>query len=135
MNESVGFAAFITNLVGNLMLARKSERGWWIRIIANFLWFAYAWETAGIAMIANSVTFLGINIYALLKWRGERIAMTKINDVGTVGTDTMDGRAARPHMDAVARERRMESDSNHVEHIRSEMARTSRRFERVVVTA
>jgi hypothetical protein len=75
--ECVGVFAFITNVIGNLLLARKSERGWWIRIVSIVAWFIYAQNTASLAMTLNSITFFGINIYGLLKWRAERLAKQK----------------------------------------------------------
>ena len=71
--ESIGIAAFITNVIGNLLLARKSERGWWIRIVSIVLWFVYAQNTSSVAMTLNAVTFFGINVYGLLKWRADRL--------------------------------------------------------------
>lgn len=73
MIELIGIAAFLTNVVGNLLLARKSERGWYIRIVSIVLWFIYAQGTTSLAMTLNSITFFGINVYGLVHWRRERL--------------------------------------------------------------
>lgn len=67
-----GFAAFVLNVWGNLLLARKSERGWWVRIASIILWGAYGIGAASWPNILNAVTFFGINCYGLWKWRTER---------------------------------------------------------------
>lgn len=70
--ECVGIFAFITNVIGNLMLTRKNEHGYSIRIVSIVLWFIYAYNTASLAMTLNSITFFGINVYGLRRWRRER---------------------------------------------------------------
>lgn len=70
----MGLLAFATNVWGNILLTRKSERGWWVRIVSIVLWFIYARNTSSLAMTANSVTFFGINCYGMWKWRKERKA-------------------------------------------------------------
>ena len=67
--EAIGFAAFLTNVLGNWLLAVKSERGWLVRIVSIVLWGVYGWKTASFAMMANAVTFFGINCYGYRKWR------------------------------------------------------------------
>lgn len=74
IEELIGVAAFVTNVIGNLLLAQKNERGWWIRIVSIMLWFVYAQNTSSVAMTLNAVTFFGINVYGLLKWRKERLS-------------------------------------------------------------
>ena len=105
MIEAVGIAAFITNVVGNLLLARKSERGWWVRIVSIVLWFFYARNTASLAMTLNSVTFFGINIYGLIHWRRERRVREKAGDDGPdrgEAPQTDRDRASGPHRSAPA---------------------------------
>jgi hypothetical protein len=72
LGDAIGFAAFLTNVAGNLLLTGKSVHGWWIRIVAIVLWFVYARSTASWPMTANAVTFFGINCYGLWKWNRER---------------------------------------------------------------
>jgi hypothetical protein len=68
-NDVFGFAAFASNVAGNLMLTRKNAGGWHVRIVSILLWGAYGVQTASLPIIANAVTFLGINIYGLWNWR------------------------------------------------------------------
>ncbi len=74
MIEVVGFAAFATNVAGNLMLAGKSARGWVVRLVSIVLWFIYAANTSSPALVANAVTFFAINCYGLWKWKREAAA-------------------------------------------------------------
>jgi hypothetical protein len=67
----IGFIAFILNVWGNLSLTAKRRDGWYVRIISIILWGVYAYNTASLPMIANSITFLCINIYGLHKWKKE----------------------------------------------------------------
>ncbi len=73
--DAFGFAAFASNVWGNILLARKSEKGWWVRIGSIVLWGVYGYAAASLPNLANAVVFLGINIYGLLKWRRERLAV------------------------------------------------------------
>lgn len=66
--EIVGFLAFVLNVVGNLLLARKSIHGWVVRLASIILWGIYALEITSLAMIANSITFFGINVYGWWNW-------------------------------------------------------------------
>lgn len=73
--EIVGFAAFLTNVAGNLMLVWQTAFGWYgwaMRILAIVLWFAYAFDTADLPLIANAVTFFCINCWGVWKWRRDR---------------------------------------------------------------
>lgn len=71
--EAVGILGFITNVWANLLLARKSETGWAIRLGANALWLVYGLAIFSLANILSSVVFAGINIYAWRRWRRERL--------------------------------------------------------------
>lgn len=73
INELLTWSAFILNVVGNILLARKKESGWWIRLAPNVLWFIFAVNIRSSAMLANSVTFFGINLYGIWKWRKVKI--------------------------------------------------------------
>jgi nicotinamide riboside transporter PnuC len=75
IQEAIGVGGFITNVLGNMLLAHKSQRGWGVRIASNLLWLAYAGQTSSFAMTANGVTFMGINVYGWWKWRKEQRAM------------------------------------------------------------
>lgn len=66
-----GFAAFVTNVWGNLLLARKSTRGWHLRIVSIVLWGVYGVAAASWPNIVNAATFFLINLYGLWKWRQE----------------------------------------------------------------
>lgn len=69
--DVVGFLAFLTNVAGNLLLASKTIWGWYVRIVSILLWLAYAYDTASMPLIANALTFFGINCYGLWKWKRE----------------------------------------------------------------
>jgi hypothetical protein len=73
--EAVGLAAFATNVWANILLARKAEAGWVVRLVANAFWLAFGIIAFSIANILNSVTFAVINVYALRRWRRERLAV------------------------------------------------------------
>ena len=70
--SALGFTAYVTNVWGNLLLTRKNHLGFYIRIVPNILWGAYAWKTLDLFLLVNSVTFLAINTHGVLKWRRER---------------------------------------------------------------
>ena len=40
--EAIGYAAFLTNVFGALLLARMNAWGWVARLVANVLWVTYA---------------------------------------------------------------------------------------------
>lgn len=73
--ESVGIVAFLTNVWANILIAHKSERGWWIRLISNVFWLAFGLFAFSIANILNAVTFACINVYGLRRWQRERRAL------------------------------------------------------------
>lgn len=73
--EVVGIVAFLTNVWANLLIARKSERGWTIRLVSNAWWLAFGIAAGSIANVLNAVTFAGINVYGLVRWRRERLAL------------------------------------------------------------
>ncbi len=73
-DDAFGFAAFVSNVVGNLLLARKSEKGWPVRIGSILLWGAYGVRTASLPIMANAATFLCINVYGMWSWRRARPA-------------------------------------------------------------
>lgn len=72
LSELVGIAAFLLNVAGNLLLAWKSVWGWAVRVVSIVLWGIYAYDTASLAMMLNSITFFFINIVGFWKWRRER---------------------------------------------------------------
>src|SRR5262245_39483980 len=73
LGEAVGIVAFATNVAANLLLARKSEAGWVIRLVSNVFWLAFGLIEHSIANTLNSVTFACINVYGLAKWRRDRM--------------------------------------------------------------
>lgn len=73
-DDAFGFAAFLSNVAGNLLLARKSEKGWPVRIGSILLWGAYGLRTASLPIMANAATFFVINIYGMWSWRRARLA-------------------------------------------------------------
>lgn len=70
--EIVGFLAFITNVAGNLMLAWQTVWGWVVRLVSISLWFVYAYSESSPSLIANAITFFGINLFGLWKWTREQ---------------------------------------------------------------
>lgn len=71
--ELVGLIGFAVNVWSNVLIARKTEAGWIWRLAANVLWLAYGIATLSVANIVSSITFAGINIYGLRRWRRERL--------------------------------------------------------------
>lgn len=71
--EAVGIVAFVTNVWANLLIARKSEAGWIVRLVSNAFWLAFGIAALSLANILNSVTFAAINVYGLRRWRRERL--------------------------------------------------------------
>lgn len=69
MIEIVGIAAFVLNVVGNLLLARRSIRGWAVRIVSIVLWGVYAANILSLSLLLNAITFFGINCYGWWNWR------------------------------------------------------------------
>lgn len=67
--DAFGFAAFVSNVWGNWLLAQKSRRGWVVRIVSIVLWGAYGSTLANVPMILNAATFFAINCYGWWKWR------------------------------------------------------------------
>ena len=80
--DVIGILAFATNVWANLLIARKSEFGWIVRLAANVFWLMSGIWMNSVAIILNSVVFAGINIYGLRKWRRERLVSwpTKCED-------------------------------------------------------
>lgn len=70
--ECLGLLGFATNVWANLLIARKSETGWIVRLFANVLWLVYGLWIFSVANILSSIVFGGINIYGLRRWRRER---------------------------------------------------------------
>ncbi len=83
--EAIGIVAFLTNVWANLLIARKSESGWAIRLVSNAWWLAFGIAAASVANILNAITFAGINVYGLVRWRRERIELHAAQ--GTTCTD------------------------------------------------
>ena len=71
--ETVGIVAFGTNVWANLLIARKSEAGWIVRLVSNAFWLAFGIAALSLANILNAVTFAAINVYGLRRWRRERL--------------------------------------------------------------
>lgn len=68
---AVGYAAFVLNVGGNLLLAHKNTFGWLVRLVTNVVWVVYAVQIDdGGPMALNHIVFFGINIYGLFKWKG-----------------------------------------------------------------
>ncbi len=71
--ELVGILGFIANVWANILVARKLESGWIVRLVANGLWLTYGIAVVSIANILSSLAFTIVNIYALRRWRRERL--------------------------------------------------------------
>lgn len=72
MIDVVGYFAVATNVFANYLLARKHLAAWWWRIGSILLWGIYAVGAASWPQLANSIAFLGINLYGLWFWQRAR---------------------------------------------------------------
>lgn len=72
--EIIGVLGFVTNVWANILLARKTEAGWIIRLGANVLWMVYGLAIVSLANILSSGVFAVINVYGWRRWRRERLA-------------------------------------------------------------
>ena len=72
--EAVGFAAFLTNVGGNVLLARLIIWGWPVRIVSIVLWGTYAATIESPSLLANAATFFAINCYGWRNWYTKRRA-------------------------------------------------------------
>jgi hypothetical protein len=67
--EWVGCAAFVTNVWGNLMLARLKTGGWVVRLLTNVIWVIYSWHTnGGWPLMLNHLVFFYINVDGWIRW-------------------------------------------------------------------
>lgn len=73
--EVIGVLGFATNVWANILLARKAETGWAVRLGANVLWLWFGIAALSFANILSSVVFAGINVYGWCRWRRERLAL------------------------------------------------------------
>ena len=71
--EAIGIVAFATNVWANILIARKSEAGWIVRLVSNAFWLAFGIAALSLANILNAVTFAAINVYGLRRGRRERL--------------------------------------------------------------
>jgi hypothetical protein len=72
--EVIGIAGFLTNVGGNILIGRKSEHGYPVRLLSNALWVAYAWSAMSPSVVLNAVTFSALNVWYWRAWRRERKA-------------------------------------------------------------
>jgi nicotinamide riboside transporter PnuC len=73
--EAIGVLGFLTNVWANILLARKHESGWLIRLVANALWLVFSIAAMSFANLLSSGVFAVINIYGWRRWRRERLAL------------------------------------------------------------
>ncbi len=69
MIEAIGWLALALNLWGNLALARKSTRGWIIRLACNVTWIIYSSVFEVWPLLVNHILFSGVNVYGFIQWR------------------------------------------------------------------
>ena len=68
--EWVGVVGFVTNVWGNLMLARLKRGGWMVRLLTNVLWMVYSLNTSGgWPLLLNHLTFFYLNVDGYIHWR------------------------------------------------------------------
>lgn len=91
----LGWLAFILNVWGNLALATKSSRGWFVRIACNLCWLPYSVYTAAWALLANHLSFMAINCYGWWKWRRDDRLAAMIHVPGETPTTREIERARR----------------------------------------
>lgn len=72
--DVLGVIGFLLNVWGNLLLTRRSRNGWWVRISSNVLWLLHSamLRDVSVPVALNALTFLGINVYGLWKWRSSQ---------------------------------------------------------------
>lgn len=69
MIDLIGYVAFLTNVLGNLLLTRKNIAGWPVRIVSIVCWAVYGVSAESGPILVNAVTFLRINLYGWWNWR------------------------------------------------------------------
>jgi len=71
--EAIGFSAFFVSVIGCILIARKSEYGWWLYIVSSALWFLNARYMSSLAMTISSATSCILNVYILWSWRRKQL--------------------------------------------------------------
>ena len=66
--ECIGWLALTLNIWGNLALAKKSIKGWTIRLVCNVAFIIYSYAFSVWPLLANHIIFAYINIYGWHKW-------------------------------------------------------------------
>ena len=72
ITEIVGWLGFALNLWGNLALTRYDAWGWIIRLGSNVAWVAYSANAGVWPLLANHITFAGVNVLGWIRWRRQR---------------------------------------------------------------
>jgi hypothetical protein len=69
--DALQWPAMVVTLVAAWLVAsqRKSRReaGFWVFILSNVLWIAWAWHTSAWALIALQVGLFGMNVRGAMK--------------------------------------------------------------------
>lgn len=76
--DAIGFIAYATNVLGNLLLAWKRNDGWFVRLASNISWGAYGVHLASAPILFNTTTFFVINCFGWWKWRREARASSPL---------------------------------------------------------
>lgn len=69
--DALGWLGFGLNVWGNWALTRQNKTGWIIRLVCNGFWIAYSAATKSWPLLANHLTFAGINVVGYRRWKKE----------------------------------------------------------------
>ena len=68
IHHVVEWLATILSILGAIFVAFKYKEGFYIWIVANFLWISFAWKHKHYGLLLLSVSYLIINLIGIVRW-------------------------------------------------------------------